>query len=705
MPINAVLALTVAGSCLLGPPPTPTNPIVDVMHGQEIVDPYRWLEDLESESPEVERWTTIQNEYTREVLDGLPGRAKLEAKLAALMTLPSVGAPRSRCDRYFNRQRAGDENQSILYVRHGYDGAAEVLLDPNALDEEGLVSLDWYSPDDDGELLAFGISYAGDENATLHLMDVDSRRWLADEIPGKVGGVNWLPDSTGFFYHDLADVENPYSGRIRFHRIGDHHRHDKTLFEQYKDGPLATTWGPFAYTSRDARWMILGYYTSTKSNDLWVVDLDRWFRTGEFVTTDVIVGDDSSNSGPILGDTLFLQTTSGAPNGQVYAVDLNDPDRENWTRIIPEREDAVLRDVSLARSYLVGTYLKSSSSMLEVFKHDGRSTGSIELPGIGSAGIGTNEDRNEAFLSFSSFNDPSSIWRVDLAGRSSELWAKPEVPFDPSSIVVKQVWYPSADGTNVSMFIIHRRDVRTDGDNPTVLYGYGGFNIPLTPSFRSTRIPWLEAGGVYAVANLRGGGEYGEAWHEAGMRQNKQHSFDDFIAAAEYLIDQGYTSTEHLGILGGSNGGLLVGAAVTQRPDLFGAAVCAVPLLDMLRYQQFLMARYWVPEYGDPDDLDEFEWLYDYSPYHHVEPGVRYPAILFTAGENDSRVHPMHARKMTAKLQRQAANDFEQHPILIWVDRSAGHGAGKPMRLRIRDAADIWSFLMWQTGGTAAISH
>jgi prolyl oligopeptidase len=698
MHANLAFAVALSGSVLAGPPPTSTQRVVDVMHGVKIVDDYRWLEALEDDSDEVRAWTTQQNDYTRETLDNLPGRRELEEQLGALMSLPSVDAPRMRMNRYFNEQRLGGENQEVLFVREGHDGEPSVLLDPNALDEEGLVSLDWFEPNHDGTLMSFGLSHAGDENSVLYIMEVDTRRWLAEEIAGKVREVYWLPDSTGFFYHDLADLQNPYSGRVRFHRVGTHHRHDKTLFEQYKEGPLATTYGPFAIVSRDARWMILGYYTGTRSNDLWVVDLDRWFRTGEFVTTDIIVGEDAESRGPVLGDTLFMRTSSGAPNGRAFAVDLTNPARDNWIEIIPQREDAVLRDLSLARGLLVASYLKSASTLLEVFKPDGERLGAVDLPGIGTARIVTNENRTEAFFSFMSFNDPTSIWRVDLATGHRELWKRVDVPFDPDDYTVRQAWYPSADGTNVSMFLVHQRTVRLDGNNPTILYGYGGFKIPMTPSFRSTRIPWLEAGGVYAVAHLRGGGEYGEKWHKAGMLGNKQNVYDDFYAAAEYLIAQGYTNSKRLAILGGSNGGLLVGAAVTQRPDLFAAAVCAVPLLDMLRYDDFLMAKYWVPEYGDPDNPTHFQWLRAYSPYHNIDEGIRYPAILFTAGENDARVHPLHARKMTARLQAVADNDFERDPILLWVDRSAGHGAGKPQRLRIRDAADIYAFMMWQTG-------
>ncbi|MHC4421453.1 MAG: prolyl oligopeptidase family serine peptidase [Planctomycetota bacterium] len=695
---NVAVAAILSGSVLLGPPPTPSQPVADVMHGTRIVDDYRWLEALEEDSDEVRAWTTLQNEYTRQTLDDLPGRRELERRLEALMSLPDIRLPQMRMNRYFYRRRQGDQDQAVLYVRQGLAGEPAVLVDPNALDEAGLVSLDWFDSSHDGRLVAFGLSHAGDENSVLHLLDVDACRWLADEIPGRVRIIGWLPDATGLFYEDLADIENPYSGRIRFHRVGSHHRHDKTLFEQYKEGPLATTYGPFARISLDARWMILGYYTGTRSNDLWVVDLDRWFRTGEFVTTDIIVGDDSDSVGPVSGDTLFMRTTMGAPQGRAFAVDLNNPARKHWVEIIPQRDDAVLQGLSLARGYLVASYLKSAATVLEVYKPDGERLGPLALPGIGTAGIATHEDRTEAFFSFTSFNDPTSIWRVDLAGGARELWERVEAPFDPDSLVVKQAWYPSADGTSISMFIVHHRKVRLDGNNPALLLGYGGFRIPMRPSFRATRIPWLEAGGVLAVPHLRGGGEYGQRWHEAGMLEHKQNVFDDFYAAAEYLIAQGYTNSGRLAAIGGSNGGLLVGAAATQRPDLFAAVLCAVPLLDMLRYDQFLMAKYWVPEYGDPADPKHFQWLRAYSPYHNITEGIRYPAILFTAGENDARVHPLHARKMAARLQAVATNDFDADPILLWVDRSAGHGGGKPLRLRIRDAADDYSFLMWQTG-------
>ena len=686
-------------------PPTERVEVREELHGVEVVDPYRWLEGsdgLEAEDPEldtkVSAWTDAQNAYTRQVLDNLPGREALESRLRELMELPVVGTPEMARNRYFTWRREGDQAQYVIYVQEGNDGEPRVLLDPNALDETGLTAPQWTAPSQDGELMAFGLYNAGDENATLYVLEVDTGEWLAEEIPGKVGGVNWLPDGKSFFYSRLADVENPYSRQIKYHRLGTHHSQDPILFEQYEEGPLATTWGPFAYTSRDARWMILGYWTGTDSLDLWVVDLDRWFRTGVFERREIVTGEKATFFGPVLGDTLFMQTTLDAPNGRVVAVDLNQPARETWRELIPERSDAVLEDLSAARGQLVAEYLKDASSRIERFGLDGSPLGEIELPGIGSAGITTSEDRTEAFLTFTSFNRPRTIYRVDLEGGERSIWVEPEVPVDPSLVEVRQVFYSSQDGTRVPMFLVHRKGLERNGDNPTLLTGYGGFNISRTPFFSATNFPWFEAGGVYAVANLRGGGEYGEEWHRAGMLEKKQNVFDDFIAAAEWLIAEKYTRPERLGIAGGSNGGLLTGAALVQRPDLFAAVISAVPLLDMLRYQNFLMARFWVPEYGTAEDPEHFPFLLGYSPYHHVEPGVEYPAVMLTAGENDTRVHALHARKMTARLQAATASDPQEDPVLLWVNRDAGHGQGKPLDLRVRDLADQRIFLRWQLG-------
>jgi prolyl oligopeptidase len=698
----------VSGERPAAPPATEVRPVTDTLHGVPITDPYRWLEgDAKGEmTPDVATWTDAQNAHTRAVLDNLPGRKALEERLGRLMQMGSVSAPGMAGNRYFFTKREGTQNQAIVYVRDQHNGPDRVLLNPNTLDASGLVTISWTSPSQDGRLLAFGMYRAGDENSTLYLMDVDSGRWLADEIPGKVNSVSWLPDGTGFFYQRLADVSDPYSAQIKFHRVGTHHRQDPLLFRQFtkqENEQLATTWGPFFYTSRDGRWGVLGYWTSTSDNDLWIVDMDRWFRTGgpagtgEFVKQPVMVGKKGRSFGGIVGDTMYLQTTVDAPSGRVLAVDLNNPAQQRV--LIPERTDAVLESVSLARGLLVASYTKDVVSRMELFGLDGTPLGEVPLPGLGSAGVSVSDDRTEAFVSYTSFNEPPSIYRVDLAKPAERaLWARPETPADPSIAEVKQVFFTSTDGTRVPMFIVHRKGLSLSGDNPTILYGYGGFNASESPFFSPTLFTWLEDGGVYAVANIRGGGEYGDAWHRAGQLGNKQNVFDDFASAAQWLIDNKYTRSERLGIVGGSNGGLLTGAMVAQRPELFAAAISAVPLLDMLRYQDFLMARYWVPEYGSAEDPEAFKWLRAYSPYHNIRPGVKYPAVLLTAGENDTRVHPLHARKMAALLQASTASDPARRPVLLWVDRDAGHGAGKPLNLRIRDAADSRIFFMWQLG-------
>jgi prolyl oligopeptidase len=693
------------------PPPTRVEPVKETIHGVELVDPYRWLEGDNSDpakmgaiTDEVARWTDAQNAHTRSILDKLPGRARIEEQLRPLMQIGSVSAPRMVGNRYFYTRREGAQNQPVVYWREGYRGQPRVLIDPERIDPSGLTTVAFFAPCEAGELVAFGIYRAGDENTTAYVLNVQTGEWLADEIPGKVGGVQWMPDSSGFFYRNLRDVADPYSAQFMFHRLGSWRGHDLQLFRQFtrdENKDLATTWGPFGGISRDARWVYKGYYTSTKANDLWFADLQQWFRTGRLDWIDVMVGRDARATPHIVGNTMFLETDADAPNGTVWAIDLLNPAREHWKNVVPHRPDAVISDLGIAKGILAVEYMINATSRIELFAFDGSPLGTLRLPQeVGSAGLSTREDRTEAFLTFTSFNYPTTIFRVDLARPDAEpeLWERPDVPVDPTTIHVTQEWFSSRDGTRVPMFIVHRKGLRLDGSNPTILTGYGGFNIPMTPGFSATNFPWYEAGGVFALPNLRGGGEFGETWHRSGMLESKQNVFDDFIAAAEFLIQKGYTNPNRLAISGGSNGGLLIGAAVTQRPELFRAAHCAVPLLDMLRYQHFLMARYWVPEYGSAEDPAQFQYLLKYSPYHQIKPGVRYPAILFTTGENDTRVHPMHARKMAAALQAATGASPDERPILLWVDREAGHGAGKPLNLRIRDAADVRAFFMWQLG-------
>ncbi len=698
------------------PPATRSAPVEEVVDGIKIVDDYRWLEGSTdpktpgATTPEVAAWTEAQNAYTRSILDHLPGRQEIEAKLRPLMQVGAVSLPAVRGDRYFYSQREGDQNQASEFYRQGYRGTPHLLLDPAKLDPSGLTTIAWTNPSRDGKLLAYGTFRSGDERATLHILEVASGRTLPLSIGNKVSGFAWLPDSSGFFYRNLSDVEDPYSGQVRFHRMGSETAADPLVMRQFtaaENAKLAHTYGPQAELSKDGHWLLLGYSTGTTNNDAWAVDARKFVATGELVKIPISVGEDGRSDGFTVGDTLFLHSTVGAPNGRLFAVDLKHPERAHWKLLVPERKDVSIQSITAGRGVIAVHEVVAAHDRYELYGHDGKPLGELKLPGIGSAGLSADEDLTEAFLQFTSFNYPSTIFRVDLAHPAAppELWERPAVPVDPSTVEVEQVWYPSKDGTRISMFIAHKKGIQRDGRNPTFLTGYGGFDISLKPTFNATLFQWFDAGGIFALPNLRGGGEYGEAWHEAGMLDKKQNVFDDFIAAAEYLIASGYTNREKLAIEGGSNGGLLTGAALTQRPDLFAAVISAVPLLDMVRYQNFLMARYWVPEYGSSENSAQMPFIYAYSPYHHVKAGTHYPAVLLTAAENDARVHPLHARKMTAALRAADASNQSEKPILLWVERDAGHGSGKPLSLRLRDAADQRIFLMWQLGMLGAESQ
>jgi prolyl oligopeptidase len=689
-------------------PETRIDEVTEDLHGVRVVDPYRWLEGDNSEpaqmgrvTPEVAAWTDAQNACTRARLDGWPGRAAVEARLRPLLEIGAVSAPAIRGTRYFYSRREGSQDQPVVYWREGSRGADHELIHPGRIDPSGLTTVEWISPSHDGRLLAYGTYRAGDENTVLRVLGVDTGVVLPLEIPGRTQAPDWLPDGSGFVYRNLASVDDPYSGQLKFHRLGSDPRGDLLLFRQYtrdEHAVLATTWGPFGGLSRDGRWLVLGYWTDTRSNDLWIADFQRVLRTGAVERTPVTVGEPGQAFGTVDDGVLYLQTTKGAPNGRIVAIPAADPAPAHWRDVVPERRDAVIQASALAEGLIAVTSLRDAANVVEVFDREGRARGVVRQPGIGSASIATEVDRAEAYLTFTSFNYPTTIFRVDLAAPEAEpeLWEQPPVPVDPSSVVVEQVWYPSKDGTRISMFLVHARGLEMSGRTPTLLTGYGGFNVNETPQFLPTLFHWFEAGGLFALPNLRGGGEYGDAWHEAGMREKKQNVFDDFIAAAEWLIAAGWTSPERLAIAGGSNGGLLTGAVITQRPELVRAAIVAVPLLDMLRYQHFLMARYWVPEYGSAEDPAQFAYLRAYSPYHQVRSGTRYPAVLLTAGEHDTRVHALHARKMAALLQATTASDPVDRPVLLWVDRDAGHGQGKPLHLRLRDAVDQRVFLMQQ---------
>ncbi|HEX5715204.1 MAG TPA: prolyl oligopeptidase family serine peptidase [Thermoanaerobaculia bacterium] len=704
----AVLSLAAA------PPPAEVNPVRDVFHGTEVVDPYRWLEgsaapEMTTPDPALDAkvggWTDAQNAWARGILDNLPGRKELEARVKAATGKSGFrSAPMVRGGKLFYLVGSPEQSQPVLMTSEG-DGPARALVDPTLRDPSGLTTIGWFTPSHDGRLVAVGLFRSGDENATLHLVEVETGKWLPDEIRNRVREVDWLPDGSGFVYNNLEDLKDPFSRRIRFHRVGTDAKQDRVLLEQPKEGPAASTWGPFGRLSREGRWLVLGQWTGSNSNDLWVMDFRQWLETGKAEHRPILVGqkaiaglpDVYRYADPIVGDTFYMSTTLNALNRRVVAVDLKNPAPERWREIIPERKDALFY-IWQVGDLLAGIYLKDASTRIELFEMDGTPRGPLALPGIGSADLAGSPESPVGYLFYTSFNEPASLYRVNLRTGERKLWWREETPFDPSGLEVKQVEYPSKDGTRITMFVVHKMGLKLDGCNPTILEGYGGFAIPMTPFFGAGHIPWFEEGGVYALPNLRGGGERGEAWHEAGMFERKQNVFDDFIAAAEWLIANGYTRPERLGITGASNGGLLTGAALTQRPDLFSAAVVGVPLLDMLRFHHFLRARNWVSEYGSSADPKQFPYLLRYSPYHNVKKGTKYPAALLTAGEKDERVHPLHARKMTALLQASTASDPAQEPILLQVEREAGHGMGAPVDMQLRKLVDELAFFRWQLG-------
>ena len=694
---TSLSAAAFAGTTLAGPPTTDRRPVEEQIQGETFVDDYQWLEPLESASDEVRVWTDAQNAYTEEVLHGLPCRPELVDELSKLMNVPGIGTPRQAGGHLFFSVRAAGANQSVLKVRPagGTEADDRVLIDPNTLDDGGLVSLDWWRPTIDGSKIAFGISRAGDENSILHVLRTADGTWTETEIDGKVRFGGWTPDGSAFVYSKLTDLDDAYSRVVRWHDVGTHPRHDHTLMVQTEPQRV-----PYGSLSRDGRWLMFGMSDGWSRNDLWIAHVADWRATGELDRVVVAEGIDAKFSPQaVVGDRMVMSTTENAPNGRIVVVDLEHPNRERWTEIAPERPDAAFQGADYARGLLMLTYEQDASTRIERMSLTGKRFDPIELPGLGSAGISTDPDSTRAFVSYTSYNEPRTIYDCDVVeGTLGAIWARPETPVDPDSVIVRRVHATSKDGTKVPMFVVHRRDLDTSRPHPTLLYGYGGFNISMTPRFISTNFPFYDAGGIYVVANLRGGGEFGESWHRAGMLESKQNVYDDLYACAEMLIAEGLTSSDQLAVMGGSNGGLLTGVAVTQRPELWSAAISAVPLLDMLRYHQFLMARFWVPEYGSSEDPEQFEWLRAYSPYHNVEQGRDYPAVMFTAGENDTRVHPLHARKMAALIQAATGSDPATEPILLQVERDGGHGQGKPLRLRIEEAADRWAFIFWQTG-------
>ena len=679
-----------------GPPRAKVATVEDTVQGHKIVDPYRYLEN--SSDPDTRRYVEAELAYTRSLLDPLPGRDKINARLSQLLAIGTVGAPQMGGKYYFHTRRDAGQNQPILYMRESLSGDDHVLLDINKLSADGTVALDWWFASDDGKYIAYGTSPSGSEESTLHLIETATGRTLPDAIERtRFASVAWLRDNSGFYYTrhprkgDVPAGEEVYHVKVFHHQLGDDPAKDPLIFED-KRNPQNV---PSVSLSEDDRWLLISVFEGWTKVELYLQD-----RQSKNPPVEITTGKDFLYGADFFQGKLYITTNEDAPHYRVFVGEASNAKRENWKELIPQT-DAVLQAASVTGGKLFLQYEHNVASELKVFSLDGKKLTDIPQPAIGNVfSTSGRYDRNEIFFAFQSFTVPPSIYRYDLTSGKSALWANVDAPsIDPSAYDVRQEWYSSKDGTKIPMFIVSKKGLAKSGKNPTLLTGYGGFNVSLSPVFKRDAYLWMEHGGVYAVANLRGGSEFGEDWHRAGMLDKKQNVFDDFIAAAEYLIAQKYTDRDHLAISGGSNGGLLMGAMITQRPDLFRAVICAVPLLDMLRYQNFQIAKLWIPEYGSAEDPKQFDWLYAYSPYHHVKPGQDYPAILFMTADTDTRVDPMHAKKMTALMQAEAKNGASQEkPILLRIDTKAGHGQGKPVAKQIEESTDMYSFLFWQLG-------
>ncbi|GAC1317744.1 MAG: prolyl oligopeptidase family serine peptidase [Chloroflexota bacterium] len=676
----------------LPPPASRIATVVEDLHGTRVEDPYRWLEN--GNTPETREWVDAQNAHTRAVLENLSFRGKIRERLDELLAAGWVGTPVLRGQRAFYSRRRGRLNQPQLMMRDA-DGSERTILDPNALSATGLVALDWWYPSDDGRLLAYGVSEGGDELSTLRVLDIESDALLpSQDIPHtRAASVAWLPGGDGFYYSrypvpgSVPAGEEVYHRHIFLHRLG---RPWQSDVEVFGTGRAREDW-PSVDISADGRWLLVDVAQGWARNELYL--LDREDAAAEFVP--LHAGHESLASAQFAGDQLYVQSNRDAPNYALYVVDPEQPARENWKPVLAERPDEVLDSFEAAAGVLVAHEMHNASSRLRVYEADGRLRHEVELPSLGSVtSISGEWTGAEVAFGFTSFAQAPTAFLLNPVTGRSRLFADGEKAHgvETADYVVRQEWATSRDGTRVSVFVVHRRDLEPRSA-PTLLTGYGGFNVSRTPAFNPSLPLWLDAGGVYALANLRGGGEYGEAWHQGGMLANKQNVFDDFVGAGEFLVASGIADGERLAISGGSNGGLLVGAALTQRPDLFRAIVCQVPLLDMIRYHHLRIARLWIAEYGSADDAEQFEWLYAYSPYHRVRDGQRYPATFLLTAEGDSRVDPMHARKMAARLQAATASEA---PILLRVEQAAGHGQGKPRHKQLDEATDTWSFLFWQ---------
>ncbi len=694
--VSAGLAAWAQQPKLPPPPTTRRDDVKEVVQGVEITDPYRWLED--QDSPETRAWIDAQNRYTHALLDSWPGREALQRRLTELMKIESIGPPQERNRRYFYAKRLPDQDLFVSYVKKDPQGKEEVLIDPHPLSPDHTISAGVFEISEDGTLVAWEIRRGGEDEITLKFRNVDTLQDLRDELPkGRYFAGALTPDKSGFYYSRM-NADGP---RVFYHTMGTDPAKDREIFGK--------GYGPDKIIdvalSDGGRYLVITveYGSAADQTEIYYQDV-----TAQGPIRPVVNDVPARFFGEVGGDHLYLHTNWKAPKGRILAVDLRNPARERWQEVVPESGSAI-ESLAVGGGKLLVNYLENASSRIKVFNDAGKYLRDVPLPSVGSAFVVARWASGEAFYGFDSFATPLTIYRYDVANGKQDLWARVKVPIDSDQFEVKQVWYESKDKTRVPMFLVHRKGLKLDGANPTLLTGYGGFNISETPFFSATAALWVEQGGVFAVPSLRGGGEFGEAWHRAGMLGKKQNVFDDFVAAAEWLIQNHYTSPTKLAIEGASNGGLLVGAALIQRPDLFRAVACGYPLLDMLRYQKFLVARFWVSEYGSADDPEQFKFLYAYSPYHHVQPGTKYPAVILFSGDADTRVAPLHARKMTALLQALTGSGGL---VLLRYETKAGHSGGLPITKQIEQQTDVLGFLLWQLnvsftspGRSTSVSH
>ncbi len=691
----AIVISSVSAGEKLKYPDTKKVDQVDDLHGVKVQDPYRWLEDDVRQSKEVAEWVAAENAITSAYLAAIPQRDAIKKRLTELWNYEKFGAPFKAGGRYFYFKNDGLQNQSVLYKLESLNADPVVLIDPNKWSKDGTVALGSTSFSDDGRFAAYSVAEAGSDWNTWRILEVETGRQLADELKWvKFSGASWTPDSKGFFYsrydeppEGAAFQKTNLNQQVFYHRIGSSQSDDVLVYKR----PDEPTWGFGTRVTEDGRYLVIEIWKGT----------DHKYRVlykdlAEPYGMPINLIDNFDQEYSFIGNegtTFFFLTDLDAPRKRIVAIDIRKP--REIREIVPQSTET-LTGVDIVANMFVATYLKDAKTQVKMYSLDGGFVREVEFPGIGSAaGFGGKRTETETFYSFSSFATPPTIFRYDLLTGTSKKLRQAQVKFNPDDYTVEQVFYPSKDGTKVPMFVTHKKGIKLDGTNPTLLYGYGGFSISLTPSFSIARIGWLEMGGICAMPNLRGGGEYGEDWHRQGTKLRKQNVFDDFIGAAEWLIEHKYTSRSKLAIQGGSNGGLLVGACMTQRPDLYGACLPAVGVMDMLRFQKFTAGRFWVDDYGSADNADEFKSLFAYSPYHNLKPGTKYPATMVTTADTDDRVVPGHSFKFAARLQACQSGDA---PTLIRIETRAGHGAGKPTDKLIEEVADQWAFLVKNLG-------